>query len=188
MKKITMVALLVLALATFAPAEAHAQYADGNALGGSINFRFAGNAAGGLSFNGKHESLPLLFNGSLEFGGGFGFNVGADYWIVNDYIGQAGLADVYWYWGLGATTGLYFGSHVNLDIGARMPIGLSWIVGDRNEFEIFTEAVLGLNVLSINMGSPFSVDLVGIHMAADFGFHPWALFNFGVNAGLRYWL
>ncbi len=185
-----MVALLIVALATFAPAEAHAQYASGNALGGSFNFNYAGNSSlGGFAFTGKHESLPLMFTGSLSGGNQlFGVNLGADRWIINNSIGRLGYANVSWYWGIGAQASLHFGDGVYIGMGARMPIGLSWNLGNRNEFEIFTEAVLGINVLGLNIGSDFYVDLIGIHMGNDFSFTPGALFNFGVNAGLRYWL
>ena len=189
LKKIIMLALILVATTLALPEKAEAAYPNGSSVGAALTGGFP---FGGLAVTGKFEPIPLVFGASFNFGIGetsfFGLNLTADWWGVTLPLGQAGDAEVTMYLGPGAILDLGFGGsstgYFYTDIGIRMPVGFSFLV--KQSWEIFIEPSIGLNLIGVSvydgkasmrlLGSDlddFSFGLNSIRLGGQFGFRYW---------------
>jgi hypothetical protein len=140
MKKFVLVIALAAILAT---GTVFAQHSGGLGIGalwgGDIYHGFATSASLSL----KLPSLPIYWGISVS---GFGDVLlvgvqGDKYLFDQSLVKSAGLG---WYLGLGGYVNLVFASDPYLGLGARLPIGLSWI--PIRLFEVFADVAPSLGI------------------------------------------
>ncbi len=199
MKKLFVVAFTIATFVIVAPQKAQAAYADGAALGAGVGFstyadgKNFGTSFGNLYATGKFDGIDPIFGVNLGFQSST-VVISADWWLLNPNLGQAGHADVSLYLGPGAGVGLGLFNPFTLNLSARLPIGLSWVV--KNNWEIFTECLFSLHVFSIttyndskNDDNDYThVKLFGKNLSDNND--TWYLSNalaMGINVGFRYW-
>ncbi len=187
MRKTIFITILCLLLTAIIPMSAFAQYATGDAAGVSVG----GGTLSGVSFTGKLESMPLIWGAGLGFDGqNLGIAVTADRWMIHNYIGTIELADVYFYLGPGADVEMVLGNVFALDIGARMPIGFSWLVDSPGwePWEIFTEVYVGVNLIGFITSDAYSaLTLLGLPIGQEIPFNVFNTVDLGLSLGFRYW-
>ncbi len=188
MNKTTKIVIICLMLSAIIPMQAFSQYATGDALGVSLG----GGTLSGISFTGKSEDFPFIFGAGLGYSGtGLGIGVTADYWTLHNELGRVGLADVYLYLGPGVDVDLLLGSVFALDFGARMPVGVSWMVDSPGweQWEIFSELVVGLNLIGFWTSEQYTaLTILGLPLGHDVPFNVFNTLDLGFNIGFRYWL
>ncbi|WP_157153571.1 hypothetical protein [Brachyspira murdochii] len=188
LKKITLVAAMILVLAAAMPKKAEAAYSDGAAIGASLFFGYPNQ---GLTLVGQFKGVPLmfgvqavanLFNNGYQY---FGIGLTMDWWGLKIPLGRAGESDVHFYLGPGLAADATFGSsYWSINAGLRMPIGFSFLI--KQKWEIFLEPAPVLNVLHADSDG---VSLLGIYLGDRNG-NRWNLGHFlhlSFQFGFRYW-
>jgi hypothetical protein len=163
-KKIVIVLILALILAT---GTVFAQHPGGWGVGivgggGWQSGGYGGYGHWGLSL--KAPSLPIFWSLNAHgWGDGITVGVTGDKYIIDKSL----VSDINlgWYFGVGAYAGLTFSSSPSFNVGARIPVGLSWQPLDF--LEVFLDIAPSLGV-AIN---PFHFPAVG----------------FPVELGIRFW-
>jgi len=132
------------------------------AIGGAFSLDPIGNGAYGAALSLKLDSFPPVMGISARFSGGT-FNLGltADWWmyhaplvgILSLYVGPGGYLSL----GIGGGT-------ANLDIGARVPVGLQ--IFPLEPLELFLEVAPAIG-LALN---PFNFPTFGLQGALGFRF------------------
>ena len=116
---------------------------------------------GGALVSFKLKSVPFVFGAGLSISRNvFTVHGIADYWI--------------WYWkiegpfniylGPGAYARIQLGDKTTIDAGARLPLGLQFLFGDNDFFEVFIEPALSLGI-GIGFESGVSFPRAGLQTA-----------------------
>ncbi len=195
MKKLFVVAFAAVAIVLASPSKAEAAYADGAALGAGVGFstyadgNHLGVSWGNLYVTGKFDGIDPVFGVNVGFRSAM-LVMSADWWLLKHQLGQVGHADVRLYLGPGVGVGLRMSNEPFIfNVNARLPIGFSWIV--KNNWEIFTEVLVSLHVLSIEDHHAYDNDttvrLFGIRVNNDGGWTMSDSLYAGINVGFRYW-
>ncbi len=188
MKKKIAIAIFCIALSAIIPMQAFSQYASGDAVGASLG----GGTLSGISFTGKLESIDIIWGAGLGYSGGnLGIGITADHWMLHNYLGRVGQADVHFYLGPGVDLEVLLGSAFALDAGIRMPVGASWLVDSPGwePWEIFTEFAVGLNVIGFWTSDAYTtMTLLGLPLGQEIPFNVFNTLDLGFSVGFRYWL
>jgi hypothetical protein len=200
MKKLAFVAVLGVILAA---SGVFADHPGGLGIGAVTYFEYAGTlgAGGGAGVSLKVPAAPIFWALGFDFGNyAYGFTLTADYYFVEAPI----LADKHlsWYLGAGGFLGMRFKNYngntawsyefhegfTHFNIGARVPVGLSWQPVEK--LEVFFALVPGVGLGIYNWDyyyiSPGGEEVsyepedpplkkVGLHWKA------------GAELGVRYW-
>ena len=151
------VLLLVLALLLIASTRS---FAIG--VGGAFNFSPLGSTPyNGAALSLKMNDLPLLGISASASTNQFNIGLTADWWMYNEPL--AGILNLYA--GLGGYASVGIGSSTNLDIGARIPVGLNIFVID--PLELFLEVAPAIGV---RVGDNFHFPTWGFQSAIGFRF------------------
>lgn len=166
MKKLLMVGVLGLALSITG---VFAQHPGGWGIGGQVGWSDGG--GGALSL--KVPSLPIYWAISLYVGkDALNLGVSGDVYLLEaSLVPDIGLG---WYFGAGGYGNLAFwnanssNDGVGISLGARLPVGLSWIIpGLPIPLELYLQAHVGLGLRIL---PAFDLD-----------------YGFGGNFGVRVW-
>ncbi len=134
----------------------------------------------------KFRELPILFGFDIGVSSdGLSFALRADWLMFSSYFGRAGLADVYFYLTPGGDFSFALYDVLDIGLSARAPMGVSWLI-DR-QFEIFTELVFTLHIVSFGVGSPGYFKLFGACVAGADTYQWHDTLTTGINIGFRYW-
>ncbi|MDR0669089.1 MAG: hypothetical protein LBF95_03310 [Treponema sp.] len=111
--------------------------------GGGSSTAAGGRGSLGLSL--KLSGLPLFWGVTAYFGDPFLMNVSADYYLIDDDLVKDGSFNLDWFFGIGGFGRFYISSNdFAVDLGLRLPIGLSWHI--INNVELFADVVPGLGI------------------------------------------
>jgi len=127
--------LIVLVLATvLATGTVFADHPSGLGIGLVGNYAFAGNAGSGGGLSLKIPSLPIFWTiDAVIIPDAFGIGLAGDYYFIDKSLLPS--ANLHWFFGAGGfltwvsvnvKRTLYEYSANDLDIGVRIPVGLSW--------------------------------------------------------------
>jgi hypothetical protein len=147
----------------------YADHPDGPAIGVVLGGNFAFSEIGssvGASF--KLPSIPIFWSASLAFSSdSFGFGVTGDKYLIDSNLISEQSFNLDWYLGAGGYLNMgSFGKNTILNIGARVPIGLSWHIN--KEFELFLSIDPSLGIcLAPELRFP------DFYCAAELGFRYW---------------
>ncbi len=204
MKKLFVVGFAVITLMVIAPTKVHAAYSSGAALGGGFDVGFGSGHSiyfGNLHLAGKFANLPIMFGIDLNifdaynYYSGTGFALSGDWWFFNPTFGKLGAATVSFYAGIGGELSFSFGEPFVFGLSARLPLGLSWRIG---ELEIFTEFLTTLHAFTWGVLSTKDADgnnygyirLFGATVAGEYydtSYYWTKTIDFKPVFGLRYW-
>ena len=181
-KKIILTTSVAIALIVAIPTKAQAAFSDGDAVGAMLMGGFP--AGGAIGVTGQSSKVPVMFGGTIRFGGGwFGIGFTADWWGFKHNFGAVGESDAWVYLGPGGVFTVDFGSgYWFLTAGLRMPVGFSFIV--KKNWEIFIEIAPAVNVIAVG-NSGFYV--FGARIGEGGGFYLPGFLGFGGEFGFRYW-
>jgi hypothetical protein len=155
---------LILILAAIITGAAFAEHPKGLGIGGMWSGEFYPGNIMGAALSLKLPSVPIFWGIHAHgWDSGLYLAVSGDKYLIDQtFIKEAGLG---WYLGLGGYVGLTFASPPSAHLGARLPIGLSWM--PVKFFELF----LGLTPsLGINL-NPFYFPTWGVPL--EIGLRIW---------------
>jgi hypothetical protein len=159
MKKLVAFFIIGLSLSVTA---VFAEHPDGLGIGVMGNFGYNGSALGGPAVSLKIPSVPIFWGARFGFGTHyFGLGVTGDYYFIDKtlaeeiklgwYLGAGGFLGMGFYnWDESNPTWKYHYSYNNINLGVRVPIGLSW--QPFKFFEVFMDVAPALG-LGINIDS-----------------------------------
>jgi opacity protein-like surface antigen len=197
MKKIVLVVALAVVLAAGA---VFADHPKGWGIGvvGNYSFGFGGYGGGpGVGLSLKIPSVPVFWGLGMGFGSDYlNANVTGDYYFIDKALIPE--AKLHWFLGLGGFFDYYHYSkrhsysdgsidytYSHIDLGVRLPIGLSW--QPLNFFELFANVApsLGVDIYS-GYDVKYTTTVGEKHNKEDSAMR--LAFAVPVNLGLRFWL
>jgi hypothetical protein len=124
-KKIVLILLVLFVLGGTAAFAEHPSGLGIGVVGGGGGWNGGGGANFGLSL--KVPSVPIFWGINITPGGNFlGLGVTGDSYLIDDTLLGTDALDLGWFLGVGGIAHLGLGdNYFGLDIGARLPIGLS---------------------------------------------------------------
>ncbi len=135
--------------------------ASAMAIGGAFSLDPIGNGAYGTALSLKLDSFePLLGISARASGGTFNLGVTADWWM--DHAPLAGILSLYV--GPGGYLSLALGDNTNINIGARLPVGLQIFPIDPLELFLEVAPAIGISL------SPLSFPIFDFQGAIGFRF------------------
>ncbi len=198
MKKMFVVALAVVTIMFVVPTKVEAAEESNSSssygksgsalgLGWGITFNEDDVSFGNFHLTGKISSSAVMFGIDIDFGREVtGFDFSLDWWLLNPTLGSIGIVNVSLYLGPGIDIGIDFGNSKNpfsISLGGRIPLGISWCIGN---FEIFTEFLFAMHFLDIGFGEDSYVKLFGVDV--DNGEENFVgTLDGAFNFGFRYW-
>lgn len=163
-KKLVLVAVLL----CFVAIGSVFAFGIGVQAGGGFAYRGAGYGLGNVAVTFKLDQLPLVF--AVDFGfhnDSFSIGGSGDYWFLNPNI----VGPLNWFLGAGLGLGFTIGDIFDMNVAARLPIGLNAFFIDG-----FLEPYLQI------------VPQIGLGLTSGGGHTDFGLYGgFAANLGLRLW-
>jgi len=181
MKKIVMVLVLAAVIAT---GTAFADHPNGWGIGVTTGYNISAGSGlysvGGFPIGASihFPNLPVYWQVKMYLGWGmFGIGITGDYYFIDQtfapdigmgwFLGAGGFFDIEFFsWGLGTY----------MDVGARIPIGISWMINN-SSFELFFD-------VAPSFGVGFWFGGTGFFASSSSVMFHWAI---PIEVGFRYW-